>query len=225
MSFRDTSADDFQQEIVEDRERPSAGGLSLSRGDIVTPLIDVPPPIRHGRFPYYLYDSVHGVGYLEKAQVRMIYGVVSVVHGLFHELFQRIPEFRAEEDNGHPRDLGGLDQSEDAEKLVESAEAAREEDVGLGGESEHGLPGEKIGEIYAVRLVRIGRALAQEIDAYAHGLAAGLERSLVGRLHDAGAAAGDDGITGVADYSLSQLICLPVVLALRRCHGRAEYGD
>ena len=58
----------------------------------------------------------------------------------------------------------------------------------------------------------------------AHGLAPGLEGPLVGRFHDAGAAAGDDAEARVHQHA-GDFFGILVFLHVRRAAGRTENGD
>ena len=119
--------------------------------------------------------------------------VAVVEHPSLEPIDQARPVGGAEEDDGHGLDLAGLDEREQLEGLVERAEAAGEADHRAGVLQEHDLAGVEVAEVEADGLVRVGRLLVGQADVQADGRAAGVERALVGGLHDARAAAGDDG--------------------------------
>src|SRR6187397_662840 len=90
-------------------------------------------------------------------------------------------------------DLAGLDQDQRLEELVEGAESAREEDEALGGLHQHRLARVEVLEQDADVEILVLRLEVGKLDAEAHGNAAAVARTAVRRLHDARAAAGDDG--------------------------------
>ena len=89
-------------------------------------------------------------------------------------------------------DLAGLDQGERLEQLVQRAEAAREDDEGRGVLHEHRLAHEEEVEVEAAwSTIGVGALLERQLDVAPDREAAGFAGAAVGRLHDAGAAAGD----------------------------------
>ena len=89
---------------------------------------------------------------------------------------------------------------------------------------EHELADEKITEIAAGFHILVATLLVRQFDMQAHGLAPGLEGSLVGRFHDAGAAAGDDAEARVHQHA-GDFFGVLVFLHVRRAAGRTENGN
>ncbi len=97
-------------------------------------------------------------------------------------------------------ELVGLVEGEEFEHLVEGAEAAGEDDEGLGEVGEPELAHEEVVEVEVEGRgdVGVGELLEGELDVEADGFAAGLVSAAVGGLHDAGATAGGDDETVAA---------------------------
>ena len=97
-----------------------------------------------------------------------------------------------EDDEELLRELAGLRQRQDLEHLVERAEAAGKDHERLRQVREPELPHEEVVEleVQIVGDVLIGSLLEGKSDVEPDGLAAGLVRSAVGRLHDAGTSPG-----------------------------------
>ena len=91
----------------------------------------------------------------------------------------------------------GLHQGQRLEQLVEGAEAAGQHDEALGVLHEHRLAGEEVAEVDADVDPLVEPGLEGQLDAEPDADAAGLAGALVGRLHRARAAAGDDREAGL----------------------------
>jgi hypothetical protein len=90
-------------------------------------------------------------------------------------------------------DLAGLHQRQRLEQLVEGAEAAGEDDEGLGVLDEHRLAHEEVMEELGDVDVRVGPMLARQLDGQPDRYAVRLLGAAIGRFHDARASTGDDG--------------------------------
>ncbi len=98
-----------------------------------------------------------------------------------------------------------MDERDRLEELVERAEAAGHQHEGGRVLDEHDLAHEEVVEIDGDGVVLVRRLLLRQGDGEAHGRAAGFEGALVRRLHDAGAAAGNDGVARLRE-STSQVL-------------------
>ena len=114
-------------------------------------------------------------------------------HGVAQPVEQALPVRRADEHNRERRDLAGLRERECLEQLVEGAEPAGQHDEALGVLDEHGLAREEVAEVDALVDPAVQPGLEGQLDAEPDAETAGLAGTLVGRLHRARAAAGDDG--------------------------------
>src|ERR1041385_801551 len=132
------------------------------------------------------------VGDPEEAQV----GGVDLVFrgdGAVQPLDQGGPVRRAEEHHRMDRHLAGLHQGQVLEQLVHRSVPARERDHGAGVARQHHLADEEEPEEDAAPHPGVGALLVGELDVDADREPAPLHRALVGGLHDARSAAGDDG--------------------------------
>src|SRR4051812_16037552 len=134
------------------------------------------------------------------------------------------PPLDADEDDGELADLVGLDEHQRLEELVERAEAAGEDDEAGRVADEHELAREE--EVEGERDVLVGarRLLERQLDVEADGAGVGLARAAVARLHDARAAAGDDGEACLAERA-ADVACERVPRVVGRRPRRAEDRD
>ena len=126
-----------------------------------------------------------------------------------HPVDQPAPELAADQDDRHLAALAGLHQRQALGQLVERAEAAGHHDVGRREVHEHHLAREEMAEVEADVLVRVAGLLVRQLDVEADRRRASREGALVGRFHDARAAAGDHAEAGVGQQArdvLGQLV-------------------
>ena len=110
------------------------------------------------------------------------------------EIDHPLPEFAAEEQDRHRLDLAGLDQGQQLERLVERAEAAREDRHRARAQQEVHLPQREIVELEAERGrdIGVGQLLVRQHDVEADRFRALVAGAAIGRLHDRRAAARAD---------------------------------
>ncbi len=125
--------------------------------------------------------------------IALVNGLMVLIERLLDEREQWAPKIFSIQDDRHPADLLGLDERHYLEEFVERTEAAREVDIHLGSVGQHHLTHEEVVEAELLGEIRIVGLDFRQIDIEPDGGAADLEGALVGRLHDARGAAGDDG--------------------------------
>ena len=94
-----------------------------------------------------------------------------------------------------------LHQREHLEHLVERTEAAGKHDGARAVFDEHGLAHKEVAEVHAQIHVFIEPLLVRKLNTQTNRLAVDARRSPVGRLHDAGAAAGDNRHAALSDLA------------------------
>jgi len=119
-------------------------------------------------------------------------------------------------------DLPGLNQRERLPELVHRAEAAGEDDEPAGVANEHDLAGEEVVELERDVAVGVAALLEGQLDVEADGQRAGVLGAVVGRLHQAGTAAGDDRHAALADDAGGRARELVVRVVRRRARGAEE---
>ncbi len=124
--------------------------------------------------------------------------------------------------------FAGLHQRQGFHQLVQRAESARHHDVGAGEFDEHHLAREKMLEGLADVLVVVADLFVRQLDVQPDAGRFAVERALVGGLHDAGAAAGDDRKSGIGKQARDLLGKLVIGLsglgarAAEDAHGRVD---
>jgi len=111
------------------------------------------------------------------------------------EIYDFLPELRAvQDDHDLLRQLLGLHQRQDLEKLVHRSESARKDHQRLRQISEPELAHEEVMEleIQFIRDIRIRVLLVRKTDVQSDGLASRIRSPAIGRLHDSRTAAGAD---------------------------------
>ena len=137
---------------------------------------------------------------------------------------QAVPLARPQQDHREVADRPGLDERQRLEELVQGAEAAGADDERGRVADEHHLAGEEVTEHQADVDVRVEVLLARQLDVAADREGAGVAGAGVGRLHEAGAAAGDDRVARAAEGG-GHLAHHRVVRMVGRGAGRPEHGD
>ena len=96
-------------------------------------------------------------------------------------------------------DLPGLNEREGLEQLVDRADAARQHDERIGVLDEQDLTNEEVVARDASIKIPVRPLLMRECDVAANGTAPRLAGAAIGRFHQAGPAAGQDGETDVGE--------------------------
>ena len=139
-------------------------------------------------------------------------------------MVERAPETFAKEEHGHLGHFVFLHEDKEFGKFVHGAEPAGKENVDFGAHGEHDFSGEEIFELEQVSEVGVWVLFVREGDVEADGAPAIFVSAAVGGLHDAGAAAGDDGVAVLgkesAEISGGAIITIGFFEA-----GRAKDGD
>ena len=122
---------------------------------------------------------------------------------------------------GKCTDRSGLDQRQRLEQLVERAEPAWTDHERPRVADEHDLAGKEMPEAQGDVEVRVERLLAGQLDVAPDRRRAGVPCATVGGLHQAGAATGDDRVSGPTELG-ADLMDERVVWMVSRRAGRAE---
>ena len=116
-----------------------------------------------------------------------------------------------------------LHQREHLEHLVERAKPAGKHNSARAVFDEHSLAHKEVTEVHAKVHVFVEPVLVRKLDTQADRLAVGTRRSPVGRLHDAGTAAGDNRHAALGDLATDRARRLVERIGLGRA-GAAEDG-
>ncbi len=129
-----------------------------------------------------------------------------------------------DQDDGNLAGLAGLHQGQGFHQFVQGAEPSRHHHVGGGEFDEHHLAGEEMAECLADVLVGVGMLFVGQLDVEADAGGLAEVGPLVGRLHDAGASAGDDRKARVGQQT-GDLLGEHIVGVVVGHPGAAEYGN
>src|SRR4051812_45354633 len=135
---------------------------------------------------------------------------------------ERLPVFAPEEDHGEVADLPGLHQRQRLEELVVRSPTARQDDERLRRLHEADLARVEVAELVGEIEPRIEPLFHRELDPEADGEASGFLGAAVGRLHQAGPAARDDGEVPAGETS-SESHRAPVPRIVVRQSSRSEH--
>ena len=144
-----------------------------------------------------IVDYLHGFGGAvgDGHQIRILRAdVFTTLERAVGPLEQPAPVAAPKTDQWKPRHLARLHQCEDFKEFIHRAKPAGHVDKRRAVFGEAHFASEKVVEIHRDIGVRIAALFEGQFDIQAHGFPASLGRALVGGFHDAGAAAGDDGI-------------------------------
>src|SRR2546421_12387303 len=142
----------------------------------------------------------------------------------FYPLDQPFPVFTAEEDQGKTGNTPGLHQRDDFKKLVERAEPAGHEYEPDAVFHEADFTRKEIMKMNGDVGVAIGLLLERQLDVQPHRFPPGRRGAFVGRFHDTGTAARNDGEV-VLGQAAAQFDGRLVTGIRARSSRRAEYGD
>ena len=132
------------------------------------------------------------VGQLDQVEIAGIDIAMPLLQLALHPMQQSFPVFGAEQDERELRDALGLDERDDFKQLIERAKPAGHVNEAEAVFREADLARKKIVEVQRKVGVAVALLLAGQFDVQADGFTAALRRALVGGLHDARAAAGND---------------------------------
>lgn len=147
-----------------------------------------------------LNHFIRSVAYGDEVQLFPVHKALRH-HGAFHPVKQTRPEVAAIQHQGERLDAFGLNEHKSLEQFVHGAHAARHDHIGHGIFDKHELAHEEITKIAAGCRIAVGGLLQGQMDVQAHGRPAGLGRSLVAGLHEAGTAAGNDAVAGLHQFA------------------------
>jgi hypothetical protein len=161
----------------------------------------------------------------EEDEVQILLGDLPLRgHAIPEPLHETLPVADAHQHHREVPYLAGLDEREGLEELVHRAEPSREDHEGLRVLHEHGLAHEEVPEVDGEVDEAVAGLLEGQLDVAPDGQRARLPRSLVGRLHDAGTTAGDDGESGFPEEARG-LDTGCVLRVVRGRAGRPEDGN
>ena len=130
---------------------------------------------------------------------------VHFLHLCLEELVERFPEALADEEHWHLWHFAFLHEDKNFGEFIESAEAAREEDVDFAGDGEHDFASKEVAELDRVGDVWVDMLLVREFDIETDAASAGFIGAFVGGLHDSWAAAGDNGVAVLSELEAELL--------------------